>query len=104
MKTLALIVIATLTLGCDENMWKPPPPESRIQSQGQSKKIIAKQAPIENRVSAWDTLTGDGSIRTKSKTVYYLVADDGTVAEVGLSVYTTTQIGESFTTTSWENK
>ena len=69
----------------------------------QSKIIIAKENPIENRFSAADFLFGNGSI-TKSETVYYLVAEDGTVCEVTVSKWAKTKIGDSFLCPLWVEK
>jgi hypothetical protein len=60
----------------------------------QSKKIIAKESPIENRFSASDFFFGNGSI-TKSETVYYLIAEDGTACEVKVGIWAKTKIGDS---------
>jgi hypothetical protein len=69
-----------------------------------TKRIAAKDSPVENRVSVLDTATGGGSVRTKSTTVYYLIAEDGTACEVGMSAWHRTKVGDSFTSSGWEEK
>lgn len=66
-----------------------------------SKTIIDKQASVENRFSGSDFFFGNGSI-TKSKTVYYLVAEDGTAAEVGLTDYSRTKVGDKYSSSDWK--
>lgn len=72
-------------------------------SSGPVKKEIAhKIETIENRVSAWDTITSsNGGIRTKSRTVYYLVASDGLAVSVGLSEYIQYEVGDSLSSYNW---
>ena len=92
MKTQTLLLMMLLGLvGCEgasAPVTKPPEVKPPI-----LKKIIAKADPIENKVSGWDTLTGDGGIRTKSKTVYYLIAEDGTHCEVDMGTWYRVQVG-----------
>ena len=97
MRILIMTVYAAAMLavgGCDYLPEAPKPIE---------KIIIEKQAPVENRFSGGDFFFGSGSI-TKSRTVYYLIADDGTVADVGLSDYARQKIGEPYATLTWEVK
>lgn len=69
---------------------------------GQLKTVIGKEHPNENRFSAGDFFFGSGSI-TKTKTIYYLIAEDGTVCEVGLSAYYKTKIGSKYNC-NWERR
>lgn len=62
------------------------------------KTVASKMERIENRFSGTDFMFGEGSI-TKSKTVYYLVATDGTACEVGMSEYARTKVGEKYSGT-----
>jgi hypothetical protein len=68
----------------------------------QAKTVIGKESPNENRLSPGDFFFGGGSI-TKTKTVYYLIAEDGTVCEVGLSAYHKTKIGDNYSCRHWMN-
>jgi hypothetical protein len=92
MRTLT-VILAILTASCDSTQLKKTPI---------SKKIIAKESPVEQRM-AFDMFSKE-SLRQRSTTIYYLVADDGSVAEVGLSDYASTQIGSSYATTQWSRK
>lgn len=93
---MILMLVCTALLfctGCDVPPYVPPPLEV--------KKIIEKSAPNENRFSAGDFVFGKGSV-TKTRTVYYLIAEDGTVCEVGLSEYHKTKIGSMASCSQWE--
>lgn len=68
-----------------------------------SKQIIDKQSPIENRVSGAEILFGSGSI-TKSVTVYYLIASDGTACEVDMTKYSLTKINDTVGCYNWVTK
>ena len=59
------------------------------------KVILVKDAPIENRFSSTDFAVGEGSV-TKSVTVYYFYAEDGTCVEVEPGVYHTKNVGETY--------
>jgi hypothetical protein len=54
--------------------------------------VIDKQAPIENRISPLDVLLG--SSITKSMTVYYIIAEDGTICEVDMGTYSKAKISD----------
>lgn len=88
---------ALCVAGCDiENSthYEPPPPVS--------KKIVAKECPVEQRMG-FDVFA-DQPLRQKTVTIHYLVAEDGSVAEVGISDYATTQIGANYSITAWTRK
>jgi len=68
----------------------------------QVKKIIMKDAPVEQRMG-FDAFANE-PLRQKSVTVYYLVAEDGTVAEVGLSDYARTNVGDKYASYNWTTK
>jgi hypothetical protein len=91
---LALALAASLLLiGCELPPPPPPPP---------AKVVVLKKEVVESRISAWDTMTKKG-VTTKSQTVYYLIASDGTVCEVGLSEFVVTKEG-STKSCEWEVK
>ena len=60
-----------------------------------SKIVSEKTTAIENEVSGIEILFGNGSI-TKSVTVYYLVAEDGTSCKVSMSEWNKSKIGSSY--------
>lgn len=60
-----------------------------------TKVIVNKISSVENRFSGADYIFGQGSV-TKSASVYYLAASDGTVCEVGLSQYLVAKEGEKY--------
>ena len=94
MKTLILTcILSLLTTGCDIK---------QAEKSSVSKKIIAKESPVEQRMS-YDVFSKE-SLRQRSTTIYYLVAEDGTVAEVGLSDYSVTQVGSNYETDKWARK
>jgi hypothetical protein len=66
------------------------------------KTVSDKVAPIENRLSGTDFFFGNGSV-TKSRTVYYLISEDGYRVEVGIQEYSKTKIGDTFTSRYWTN-
>ena len=95
MKRALLSFAAALALaGCDATV--------RLEPEPVAKRIIAKEAPVEQRMGF--DLFADETFRQKSVTVHYLVAEDGTVAEVGLSDYATTEIGGLYSTSNWQRK
>ena len=49
-------------------------------------------------------LFADRPLRQKSVTIHYLVAEDGSVVEVGLSDYAATEIGSNYSSTAWARK
>lgn len=60
------------------------------------------ESPVEQRVGI--DLFDNQMVRSRAKTVYYLIAEDGTVAEVGLTDYTQAKVGTDYTATSWTRK
>ena len=51
-----------------------------------------------------DFFDGQSPLRQKTVTVYYLIAEDGTVVEVGLSDYAKTKIGDTYASDDWHTK
>jgi hypothetical protein len=98
MKTVKYLCVLLVlgVVGCDES------PDSYTQNDGlATKTIVAKESPIENRLSGTEILFGSGSI-TKSETVYYLIAEDGTIVETDIVTWAKVKIGESYTTRYWK--
>jgi hypothetical protein len=98
-RTVTILAFAAFVLvciiGCDsQTSYVPPSPVS--------KKIIAKEAPVEQRMGI--DLFADRPLRQKSVTIHYLVAEDGSVVEVGLSDYAATEIGSNYSSTAWARK
>jgi hypothetical protein len=107
MKTIIAISVALLLVGCDacdEAMQPPKLRQPRQQEQEVSKTIIAKEAPVEQRMGL-DVFAKD-PFQTKSATIYYLIAEDGTVVEVGLSDYATAHVGQPYSAleSKWRRK
>lgn len=120
-KTLLTLTVLSLALcGCDDSykVYDPTTEASpkmkerlkikdaerkKIHGDAWTKKVIGKEAAIENRFSAVDVFFGNGSI-TKSQTVYYLIASDGSVTEVGMSDYSRTKIGDMYQSLGWHIK
>jgi|SRR5712671_2474932 len=97
MRQLICMFILFVTVACDDQPVKPyisPPLLSKV--------IKGKVSPVENRISGWDTLTGDGGVRTKSTTVYYLIAVDGTRCEVDLGTFYRVELGSTQTCERWK--
>jgi hypothetical protein len=88
-----LMLGATVFTGCD---LPPPMPD-------ESKVIIDKTSPNENRFSGTEFIF-QGTVVTKTQTVYYLIAEDGTVCEVGLTKYHQSNIGDTVACAMWEVK
>lgn len=65
------------------------------EGKNEGKTVIDKISPNENRLSRADLIFGQGSI-TKTETVYYLVAEDATVCEVGMTNYFKVKIGQKY--------
>jgi hypothetical protein len=91
---LLLLAVALFFSGCDALEYTPPTPEVKT--------ILMKEAVVEQRMG-FDVFANE-TLRQKTVTVYYLVAEDGTVTEVGLSDYATAKIGGQFASASWHVK
>jgi sensor domain CHASE-containing protein len=66
------------------------------------KTIASKHEGIAPRVSMIDTVTSDGNaVVTRSESVYYLVANDGSYCEASLGEYLRTQPGASYGSKHW---
>lgn len=92
------IVLIFATIGCERRS-----PSQSNSGNIATKKIVAKENPIENRVSGVEILFGSGSI-TKSETIYYLIADDGTSVQTDMGTWTKFKIGDSLTSSAWRRK
>lgn len=95
MRRLVLIV-GCAVLGCGSPGPRPeptPPP---------SKTVKLKHQAVEQRLS-FDPFD-DQSVRQRATTVYYFVADDGSVVEVDAHTFLTTDAGQSFASPYWRPK
>lgn len=90
---LLSLITAALMTGCGPHEPPAPPP---------SKKIIEKLSAVEQRNTV--DFFADEKLRQRTTTIYYLIAEDGTVAEVGITTYTRTKVGDNYTTHSWVEK
>ena len=90
------VLIAFLVAGCNAQHEEPSPLVV--------KKLIAKESAIEKRLSV--DFFAKESVKNRATTVYYLVAEDGDVIEVGLSEYSTAKIGSTYAAEShqWKRK
>jgi len=89
--TFLLAILVALFVSCETSNQQEKPrydPNS-------SKIIKTKDAPSENRFSAGDYFFGGGSI-TKTQTVYYFYAKDGTSVEVDRKIYFQYDEGDSY--------
>ena len=58
----------------------------------ESKLVLKKLASTEQRLSF--DMFDKQTFRTRAQTVYYLIASDGTLARVSMSVYAKTKVGD----------
>ena len=89
----ALFAFFFAVSGCDDSAPRRVP---------ESKRIIMKESPVEQRMG-FDVFA-DEPLRQKSVTVYYLIAEDGTVVEVGLSDFAKTNVGDEYSSSAWKVK
>ena len=68
-----------------------------------TKVVSSKTSALESRFNTTAYMLSDHGSGVKPTTVYYLVAQDNTVCEVGVGVFSNTKDGESVTG-NWENK
>jgi hypothetical protein len=92
---LAILAVAGLT-ACDAPNIQPPAPPP-------TKKIVDKISSVESRFSGAAFVFSKGS-SFRPTTVYYLVAEDGSVCEVGLTQYAQTKVGTVSACPCWETK
>ncbi len=92
--TSIIFALATLMTGCEAYVDQSAP---KI-----TKKIIAKEAPVEQRMGC--DFFADEPLRQKSVTIHYLIAEDGSVVEVGVSEYAIAQVGSNYTASAWRQK
>lgn len=84
-----ILLVCSLLCGCGESV-----SQYKI-----AKTISEKLAATEQRVSfdPWD----ENSIRSRAETVYYLIAEDGTMIEVSLKDYAKAKVGETVESSQW---
>ena len=68
----------------------------------ETKVIKMKVSPVEQRRRV--DFFSDNTFEQRSQTVYYLVAEDGMVAEVGLSDFAEYEVGDSYSSNKWVRK
>ena len=66
-----------------------------------TKVIKMKTEAVEQRRSGIDLLNERETFALKSVTIYYLVAEDGMVVEVGLTDYARYDQGDEYTSNKW---
>lgn len=71
----------------------PQYPDSTKITTSSCKIVVAKETPIENRISGVEIFFGEGSI-SKSQTVYYLIFEDGSSREVLRKRFYQVKIGD----------
>lgn len=95
-----LIAAFVLVTGCSDSgnnrANNPPPAPAPVE-----KIITLKSERVEQRLSfdLWD----NQPVRGRAKTVYYLVAEDGTGTEVKLSDFARAKVGEKWASLNWRN-
>jgi hypothetical protein len=88
------IVIGSLMLvACDRPEPTPEPTVGRL--------VVGKASPVESRVSLVDTLTGNGGVRTKGRTVFYIYAEGGYYREVDHRTYQSVEVGDILELEGW---
>ncbi len=92
LKRLVLsLALICFVCGCDER--KPRVKVANV--------ISEKLASTEQRLG-YDFFDSKNSFRSRAETVYYLIADDGTMIEVDLKQYAKTKVGQSVESSDWE--
>lgn len=66
-----------------------------------AKVISEKLASTEQRMS-FDAFDSKNAWRSRASTVYYLIAEDGTVLEVTLKEYAKARVGNTIESSDWE--
>ena len=66
-----------------------------------AKVISEKLASTEQRLG-YDFFDSKNHFRSRAETVYYLIAEDGTMIEVDLKEYAKTKVGQSVQSSDWE--
>lgn len=66
-----------------------------------SKVVSEKLASTEQRMS-FDAFDSKNAWRSRASTVYYLIADDGTMIEVSLKEYAKAKVGQTIESADWE--
>ncbi len=87
----ALLIVLMLLCGCDSANSRRVPV---------SKVISEKLAATEQRMS-FDPWDDKNAIRSRAESVYYLIAEDGTMAEVSLKEYAKSKAGQTFESSDW---
>jgi len=80
-----------LLCGCEA-----PPPRVIVE-----KTISEKLASTEQRLG-FDVFDSNNGLRTRASTVYYLIAEDGTMIEVTLQEYARAKIGQAIHSDDWK--
>ena len=88
---VASVDVALLCCGCEK-----PKPRVKVQ-----KTIVEKLASTEQRLG-YDFFDRKNHFRSRAETVYYLIADDGTMIEVDLKMYAKAKVGQSFQSSEWK--
>ena len=68
-----------------------------------TKVVSSKTSALESRFNTTAYMLSDHGSGVKPTTIYYLVAKDNTVCEVGVGVFSNTKEGDNFTG-NWVNK
>lgn len=98
MRKYALLAVLVLLAGCDSHAAAPiAPPVAHV------KVVAAHQENLESRFNLASHLLGGSS--HKATTVHYLVAQDGSVCEVGIGAYALARNGQPYDCSGgWEIK
>lgn len=90
---LVVILLASMFLACGCDELKPRVKVGKV--------ISEKLASTEQRLG-YDPFDSNNHFRSRAETVYYLIAEDGTMIEVDLKEYAKTKVGQSVQSSDWE--
>ncbi len=96
---LGLLVCGVLALKSHKT--KAPTEHQVVEAPAIAKVIALKTERVEQKLSF--DIFDNQSIRTRAKTVYYLVAEDGTGVQVRLSEFARAKVGEKWSAQYWHN-
>ncbi len=78
----ALLIVLMLLCGCDS--------------------ANSRRVPVSKVISEKLAATEQRAIRSRAESVYYLIAEDGTMVEVSLKEYAKSKVGQSFESSQWK--
>ena len=64
-------------------------------------KVVAEKLVATEQRLGIDFFDSNNEIRSRATSVYYLIAEDGTMAEVDRKEFVKVKVGQSFTSSKW---